>query len=63
MEALITLAALGVGYAIGVLQQGIHIYTSPKAKEKKVKEPEYNEVSKMSPEVEHYFNETDGYIK
>lgn len=63
MFTAITLCALGLGYAIGVMQGGIHIYTGkevPKVVEKE--EPKYNTIVPPHPEVQQYFDQTKGQI-
>lgn len=54
------LAALGLGYAIGVLQGGIHIYKD--AKQSKADELKHNEAV-VPHEYQQYFDQNDGIIK
>lgn len=63
MITLTTLAALALGYCIGVMQGGINIYTGSRSKKEDKKEPVYNPTPEMPPEVEQYFNQTQGHIK
>lgn len=58
-----TLVALGLGYVMGLMQGGIKIYHGIKPDKKVDEQPKYNEAAQIPPEVENYFNKTQGYIE
>lgn len=68
METFILLIAIALGYIIGLLQGGIHIYTGNKPlapSVKKDEEPQYNEdlTYHLPQEVKDYFMKNEGFIK
>lgn len=70
MEMLILIIAIALGYGIGLLQGGIHIYTgnkplAPSAKVQEPEEPQYNPdfSSDLPQEVQDYFVQNSGHIK
>lgn len=59
MEFLTLVLAVGLGYVIGLLQGGIHIYPNSTPK---TKNEEFNE-SYGVPDIKEYYEETEGMNK
>ena len=67
ITAIFTMLAIALGYVIGLLQGGIHIYTDkkPLVPGSKNEEPQYNKdfSHNLPPEMQEYFTKNSGYIK
>lgn len=62
---LTTLAAIGLGYVMGLMQGGIRIYKEAPLSSKMAKpeKQEYNDIGEVPEEVELYLTKTQGQIK
>jgi len=65
MITIVGLAALGLGYAIGVFQGGIHVNIGKPATSKPADESDvkYNKVIAPPPEIEQYLTQSNGHIR
>lgn len=63
----IVLTSLALGYCVGLVQGGIHIYTDkkPLVPSAKNEEPQYNEdyTHLLPPDMQEYFKKNSGFIK